>query len=78
MLYSDSCAWQNRNATLFNAINDNVNIEKKYLENGHTQMEANSMHSIIERNMRKTDRNLPADYVQICVRARENLKSFIS
>lgn len=53
ILYSDGCIYQNRNAVLSNAllnlaIQKNVTIVQKYLLKGHTQMEADSMHSTIE------------------------------
>lgn len=74
ILYSDGCAAQNRNAVLANAlfnlaIEKNVIIIQKYLQKGHTQMEADSMHSTIERNIRKSKINIPADYVRICKKA---------
>ncbi|XP_071054382.1 uncharacterized protein [Onthophagus taurus] len=70
------CTSQNRNSTLANALINlsmtlEITIEQKYLEKGHTQMEADSMHSTIERRMRHTDINVPADYVNICLKARE-------
>ena len=57
ILYSDGCCYQNRNSTLSNAllhiaITKQIVIEQKYLEKGHTQMEADSMHSTIERRLR--------------------------
>lgn len=42
VLYSDGCCYQNRNATLSNALLNvvaklhNITIEQKYLEKGHT------------------------------------------
>lgn len=81
ILYSDGCAAQNRNVTLSNAllnlaIQYNITLEQKYLERGHTQMEADHMHSLIERKLRNTNINVPADYVAICLQARQNPSPF--
>lgn len=70
VLFSDGCTYQNRNVTLSNALlhfamSHGVTIVQKILEKGHTQMEADSMHSVIERQIRKKKINVPADYVQI-------------
>lgn len=59
VLYSDGCAYQNRSNPLANALlhlstTKNIIIEQKYLEVGHTQMEADSMHSLIERRLKNT------------------------
>ena len=42
-------------------IEHKVDIIKKYLHVGHTQMECDSMHSCIERNMKHCDLFKPAD-----------------
>lgn len=58
ILYSDCCGGQNRNrliGTLLLHINHSLHfnsITMKYLQSGHTQMEADSMHSAIERTKR--------------------------
>lgn len=69
-IYSDGCGYQNRNVTMSNAllniaVKNNIIIEQKYLEVGHTQMEVDAMHSLIERKMRHKVINVPADYVQV-------------
>ncbi|XP_050338146.1 uncharacterized protein LOC126764482 [Bactrocera neohumeralis] len=51
ILYSDGCTYQNRNVSMSNAllntsIKHGVIIEQKILETGHTQMEADSVHSV--------------------------------
>ncbi|GFO32228.1 hypothetical protein PoB_005873300 [Plakobranchus ocellatus] len=56
VLWSDGCLYQNKNACLANcylqlALESKVDIFQKYLAVGHTQMECDSMHSVIERNM---------------------------
>lgn len=76
IIYSDGCCSQNRNTCLSNAllklaIEKNVTIVQKYLERGHTQMEADAMHAAIERNLKKKTISVPADYVDVCVHARQ-------
>lgn len=68
ILWSDGCGYQNRCLTLANALLDlaienNIIIEQKYLEVGHTQMEVDSIHSLIEKKLRgrKRDIFVPAD-----------------
>ncbi|GFY49014.1 uncharacterized protein TNIN_239531 [Trichonephila inaurata madagascariensis] len=41
-----------------------ITITQKFLEKGHMQMECNSMHSVVERALRHTQKkiNAPADY----------------
>ncbi|CAG9840695.1 unnamed protein product [Diabrotica balteata] len=81
IIYSDGCTSQNRNSILANALLNlsitlNINIEQKFLEKGHTQMEADSIHSTIERQIRTTNINVPADYVRICMKARQKPKPY--
>ncbi|XP_031331486.1 uncharacterized protein LOC116162089 [Photinus pyralis] len=81
ILYSDGCTYQNRNAILANALSNvailyNITIEQKILEKGHTQMEADSIHSTIERHLRNKNINVPADYVDVCKTARQNPKPY--
>lgn len=75
VFYSDGCTNQNRNSTLSNtflniSMQSNITIIQKILEKGHTQMEADSMHSTIERKIKNRNINVPADYVAICEQAR--------
>lgn len=75
VIWSDGCTSQNRNVTLSNAllniaILQKITIIQKYFEKGHSQMEADSMHATIERKMKNEKINIPADYIQICQRAR--------
>ncbi|CAK1594788.1 unnamed protein product [Parnassius mnemosyne] len=70
IIYSDGCTYQNRNVVLSNALlnysmEKKVTIKQKYLEKGHTQMECDSMHSVIERALKNKKINIPADYVYI-------------
>lgn len=76
VLYSDSCGYQNKNNVLSNALSilatkfDTV-IEQKFLEKGHTQMECDSSHSLIERRLKGKDIFLPTDYINIIKDARK-------
>ena len=79
VLFSDCCGYQNRNNILSNALSRlssqfNITIEQKYLEKGHTQMECDSTHSLIERRLKGRDIFMPTDYIQIVKDARKNLK----
>ena len=76
ILYSDGCMSQNRNSILLNvlmniAISKQINIEHKYLEVGHTQMEANSMHACIEKKLKTKVINVPVEYYGVCRSARK-------
>ena len=75
ILFSDGCGYQNRNSTLANTLllfstKYNITITQKYLERGHTQMEADSVHSTIERILRKKDIYSPHNYVNYISLAR--------
>lgn len=75
ILYSDGCCYQNRNSTISNMLvlcgmQKAITIIQKYLEKGHTQMECDSMHSVIERKCRNTEIYTPAGYVSVCKSAR--------
>ncbi|CAG9764698.1 unnamed protein product [Ceutorhynchus assimilis] len=67
--WSDGCGFQNRNKVLANALlnlamKHEVNIYQKYLE-GHTQMECDSVHSLIERKLKNREIHLPSDYCSV-------------
>lgn len=75
IFWSDGCTNQNRNAILANALlmvakQRSITITHKYLEKGHTQMECDSMHSTIERQLKNRDIYSPAQYVDVCRNAR--------
>lgn len=75
ILYSDGCCYQNRNCTLSNAllnysIKQKILIEQKYLEKGHTQMECDAVHSLIERKLKNRNIELPSDYIKLTKEAR--------
>ncbi|KAL3995807.1 RISC-loading complex subunit TARBP2 [Sarotherodon galilaeus] len=76
IVWSDGCGYQNRCATISNAylylaMKHGVSIEQKFLVAGHTQMECDSMHSLIERRIVQ-DVYTPRDYVVIFEAARIN------
>lgn len=67
----DGCGYQNRNSTLSNgilnfALENGITVIQKYLQKGHTQMEVDSVHSVIERQIRNKKINVPTDYVNVC------------
>lgn len=76
IFYSDGCTGQNRNAILSSALLNfavyhKIHVVQKYLERGHTQMEADSIHSCIERQLKNKVINVPADYVDIVKKSRK-------
>lgn len=77
IIYSDGCFYQNRNVTLANALltfceETNVTIEQKYLVSGHTQMECDATHSLIERKLAKKQIYLPSQLVDLIREARKS------
>ena len=67
IVWSDGCGYQNRNATLSNAYLHlaklmKVTIYQKFLMSGHSQMECDSMHSMIERKL-KGPMYTPREYI---------------
>ncbi|KAK3801913.1 hypothetical protein RRG08_028381 [Elysia crispata] len=58
IIWSDGSGCQNECCTVSNAL------EHRYLVPGYTQMECNSMHSMIDRKM-NVDRFVPHDYAII-------------
>lgn len=77
IFWSDGCGYQNRNNVLSNAllsyaVKHDKKVEQKYLSKGHTQMEADHIHSMIEKKLKNRDIHLPFDYVKITQKARKN------
>ncbi|XP_036322550.1 uncharacterized protein LOC118736606 [Rhagoletis pomonella] len=67
VIYTDGCTYQNRNTVLSNALlrlamEYKVDIFHKYLEKGHTQMEVDSVHSVIERILKNQEIYLPSHF----------------
>ncbi|XP_037298683.1 uncharacterized protein LOC115454616 [Manduca sexta] len=68
---------RNRNSIVSNALlrlamDKKVTITQKYLEKGHTQMEVDSVHSLIERKLKNVEIFLPSQYATITKVARKN------
>ncbi|CAH1170722.1 unnamed protein product [Phaedon cochleariae] len=81
IIYSDGCTYQNRNTIISNTLllcsmTKKITIMQKYLEKGHTQMECDSMHSVIERKLRNTEIYTPAGYVSVCKSARHKPRPY--
>lgn len=77
IIYSDGCFYQNRNVLLSNAlisfsVEKNITIEHKYLIVGHTQMECDSTHSLIQRKINNKQINLPSQLVELIKDSRQN------
>ncbi|CAK6965474.1 uncharacterized protein LOC127510601 isoform X1 [Scomber scombrus] len=73
--WSDGCGYQNGNSVLSNALLNFCMETKKavtqmFLEKGHTQMECDSVHSVIERRLRNQEIYVPAEYVALMKSAR--------
>ena len=81
VIFSDGCCYQNRNAILANALSYaaiklGIVIEQKILTKGHTQMEVDSVHSVIERALTRVSISVPMDYVKIIETARKTPKPY--
>ncbi|KAK3931959.1 Anoctamin-5 [Frankliniella fusca] len=66
-IYSDSCSKQNKNKFLYSmyylaTMKFNIKITHRYLEKGHTQMECDSIHALIERKTKNIDIFTPAQW----------------
>ena len=79
ILWSDNCTYQNKNRFVSAALllfNKRTNIEviQKYLIRGHTQMEADNVHSRIGQNKKGRRIHLPSDYISVIETASKNKK----
>ena len=77
IIFTDGCTSQNRNAIVSNALlqlamQKKVVIIQKFLEKGHTQMEVDSVHSVIERKLKHLEIFLPSQYSLVTKEARSN------
>ena len=75
ILWSDGCGYQNRNSILSNALllfaaEKKKVVTQKFLEKGHTQMECDSVHSVIERRLKNQEVYVPAQYAILMRKAR--------
>ena len=65
-IFSDGCGYQNRNIIMSNATfyckTTGKTVVQKYLTKEHTQMEVDSVHSLIERILKKKQVYSPAGY----------------
>lgn len=61
------------NALLNFSMKNDIPVYQKYLEVGHTQMECDSVHALIERKLRNRQIYLPSDYVRISREARKKM-----
>lgn len=76
IIWSDGCSYQNRNNVLSNAllqyaVQQRKVITQKYLEPGHTQMQCDAVHSLIERKLKNKEIVMPYDYVRLTREARQ-------
>ena len=76
IIYSDGCGYQNRNTVVSNmylslSMESNVTIVQKYLVSGHTEMECDSMHSVIQRKM-VSELYHPREYLLLMQSARSH------
>ncbi|KAK6168332.1 hypothetical protein SNE40_020889 [Patella caerulea] len=81
IIYSDGCTYQNRNVVLANmllkvASDKNITITQKILEKGHTQMEVDSVHSVIERKIKKRPIYSPQNYIDIITSCKKSYKVY--
>lgn len=81
ILWSDGCGYQNRNLLLSNALlrfatEHQKPVTQKYLEKGHTQMECDSVHSVIERSLRHREICVPAEYAAVIRGARSKPRPY--
>ena len=70
VIYSDGCTYQNRNAIMANALlnfamSNNISVYQKYLEVGHTQLEYDYVHALIERKLRNKEIYLPNELLRV-------------
>lgn len=76
-IYSDNCGYQNENVTLSNAllsflVQTGITVIQKYLEMGHTKMECDSTHALIERKLKNREIHIPSQYSLAIKEARLN------
>ena len=83
-LWADNCSGQSKNWCLFTGLTQCVNtwgpetITIKYLEKGHTFMEADAIHGNIGKLFRKTSFVATFDdFVQLCEKANNNIKTIV-
>ena len=78
VFYCDTCGGQNRNAGVVSALNyykmnthrSISTIDLKFMESGHSPMEVDSMHAVIESQKTFAEVFLPTEWVNVFRRAR--------
>ena len=81
VIYTDGCPYQNRSVQIINCLllytklNTKV-VVHKYLCNGHTQIEVDSVHAVIERALRTQNVYCPAGYVDIIRNAKKKQSKY--
>lgn len=79
VMYADTCGGQNRNRNIMTAMLYVVNtintklqtIDLKYMESGHSYLEADSIHATIEREKRHKNIYIPEEYKLIIQMSRK-------
>lgn len=75
--YSDNCSGQNRNRYIYSLYNYltqlyNIKIRHSFLEQGHTQNEGDSAHSVIERSSKSVPVFVPQQWYTLVRTAKRN------
>ena len=81
VIYTDGCSYQNRCVQISNCLllYTKLNtkfVVHKYLCKGHTQMEVDSVHTVIERALRNQNVYSPAGYVDIIRNAKKKQSKY--
>jgi hypothetical protein len=83
ILWSDACVPQNRNSHMSSAIleflhstgNNITRIEQKFREPGHSSVqEVDAVHSVIDRDMKKTELHSPLVILRALINVKSNKK----
>ena len=82
-MFSDTCGGENRNAQFsamcMHCVQEFPNletIEQKFFEPGHSEMEADSMHSAIQSKAKRVEIQTPYDWDNVIRMARSNPKPY--
>lgn len=83
LLYSDSCAGQNKNKIVFAAVHTALQecqhietIQMNFLLPGHTSMPVDSIHAVIENSVKNTVIHAPSQWSTVFTLARKNPKPY--
>ena len=83
-MFSDTCGGENRNQQMVTMCMYCVEklpklqkIEHKFFEPGHSEMEADSMHSTIKRASKYSEIHVPFDWDNVCRSARHNPSPYL-